>query len=86
MNFNKNGVKMCYCFLRRMRKHLASSSYITGTMSPKQSYSKVSFIAYGRQYTFALSSQRNNFVGINEYCQIKGNNLGNILSMLYENN
>ena len=77
---------MCYCFLGPMRKHLASSSYITGTMRSKQSYSKVSFIAYARQYKFALSSQRNNFLGINEDCQIKGNNLQYILSILYENN
>ena len=69
-----------------MRKHVASSSYITGTMRSKQSYFKVSFIAYGRQYKFALSSQRNNLVGINEDCQIKGNNLEYILSILYENN
>ena len=55
-------------------------------MRSKQSYFKVSFIAYGRQYKFALSSQRNNLVGINEDCQIKGNNLEYILSILYENN
>ena len=55
-------------------------------MRSKQSYSKVSFIAYAGQYKFTLSSQRNYFVGINEDCQIKGNNLEYILSILYENN
>ena len=55
-------------------------------MRSKQSYSKVSFIAYARQYKFTLSSQRNHFVGINEDCQIKGNNLEYILSILCENN